>query len=94
MATVLGTVAIGFVTAGGIAVALALGSVTPRAFINISGFGATTVGTMIIGEWIAMGVGGRWRPEPTWIDRFGRFLGVSWIVAGLAGVYYFTSFLR
>lgn len=29
--------------------------------------------------WFGLLVGGRWRPEPTWIDRAGRCLGISWI---------------
>jgi hypothetical protein len=25
----------------------------------------------------------RWRPEPSWIDRAGRCLGIYWLAAGL-----------
>jgi hypothetical protein len=31
--------------------------------------------------WLSLFATRRWHPEPTWIDRFGRFLGVLWIVS-------------
>ncbi len=36
-------------------------------------------GTAVLGSWVTLVVGRRWRAEPTWIDRFGRCLGVYWI---------------
>jgi hypothetical protein len=33
--------------------------------------------------WMTLVLGGRWRPEPSWIDRAGRILGTYWLVAGL-----------
>jgi len=30
--------------------------------------------------WLILFVGGRWRAEPGWIDRFGRLLGAVWLV--------------
>jgi hypothetical protein len=33
----------------------------------------------IIGAWTALILTGQWRPQPTWIDRAGRLLGLGWI---------------
>ena len=33
--------------------------------------------------WAALAMSGRWRPEPGWIDRLGRLLGICWIATGL-----------
>jgi hypothetical protein len=42
---------------------------------------------------MTMALCGRWRPEPTWLDRWGRFLGATWVV--IAMIYgYFTGTLR
>ena len=30
--------------------------------------------------WLVVAGGGRWLPEPTWVDRAGRVLGVTWLV--------------
>lgn len=35
----------------------------------------------VVSCWGLMAASGRWRAEPTWIDRLGRALGVGWIVA-------------
>jgi magnesium-transporting ATPase (P-type) len=40
-------------------------------------------GFVIAGAWLALAVMGRWRPERSWIDRFGRAIGIFWIVAAL-----------
>lgn len=46
---------------------------------------AIEVGTATLWAWITLALLGRWRPEPTWLDRFGRFIGISWIlIAGVA----------
>jgi hypothetical protein len=34
---------------------------------------------VIVGAWLALWLNGRWRPEPSAIDRFGRALGFGWI---------------
>jgi hypothetical protein len=34
--------------------------------------------------WLVMFLGGRWRPEASWVDRLGRALGVCWIGLFLA----------
>lgn len=36
-------------------------------------------GTAVLGAWIALILARRWRPEPSWIDRAGRALGLYWI---------------
>jgi hypothetical protein len=35
-------------------------------------------------SWATLALSGRWRPEPSWIDRSGRILGVVIILSGLA----------
>jgi hypothetical protein len=35
---------------------------------------------LIFSAWFVLAVSGRWRPEPSWIDRSGRVLAVAWIV--------------
>jgi hypothetical protein len=37
--------------------------------------------------WLLMAVGGRWRPEPDWVDRVGRGLGSFWV--GMIAIYPF-----
>jgi hypothetical protein len=41
---------------------------------------ATTIGLAISLYWFVMMVKNRWRPEPGWIDRLGRLLGLGWIL--------------
>lgn len=41
------------------------------------------IGHTVTVLWLVLIVTGRWRPEPNWIDRLGRFLGVFWILAGI-----------
>jgi hypothetical protein len=36
------------------------------------------------GIWLTLIASGRWRVEPSWIDRFGRAIGFYWIVYILA----------
>jgi hypothetical protein len=38
-------------------------------------------GSTLVGAWTLQGLGRRWKPEASWIDRAGRFLGVCWILA-------------
>ena len=38
------------------------------------------IGGGVAAAWTIQAIGGRWRPEPTWIDRAGRLLGAFWIV--------------
>jgi hypothetical protein len=39
-------------------------------------------GWAVIVAWLTLALAGRWRPEPSWIDRFGRVLGCMWIAIG------------
>jgi hypothetical protein len=32
--------------------------------------------------WLTLALGGRWRPERSWVDRCGRVLGCVWIMIG------------
>ena len=43
------------------------------------------VGLAVVASWMTLMLGRRWRAEPSWIDRFGRIMGLFWIVAGMAG---------
>src|SRR5205823_256298 len=40
------------------------------------------VGPAVAAVWLALALGGRWRPERSWVDRLGRAIGWAWI--GLA----------
>ena len=40
--------------------------------------------TAVLGAWLALILARKWRPEPSWIDRMGRVLGLYWIVQLLA----------
>jgi hypothetical protein len=33
-------------------------------------------------SWLTLALIGRWRPEPSWVDRWGRLLGCTWIFVG------------
>jgi hypothetical protein len=33
-------------------------------------------------SWLTLALTGRWRPEPSWVDRWGRVLGFTWIFIG------------
>ena len=41
------------------------------------------VGLAVASTWMALVLAGRWRRSADWIDRFGRILGVFWIISGL-----------
>jgi hypothetical protein len=34
----------------------------------------------VAGTWFTLALAGRWRAEPSWVDRLGRSLGVFWII--------------
>ncbi|HEV3163064.1 MAG TPA: hypothetical protein VGZ22_03405, partial [Isosphaeraceae bacterium] len=46
-------------------------------FVNYS----QLVGFAVVGGWASLALGGRWRQEPSWIDRAGKLAGAAWIVA-------------
>jgi hypothetical protein len=37
----------------------------------------------VAGAWLALALAGWWRPEPSWVDRLGRALGLGWLFANL-----------
>ncbi len=37
------------------------------------------IGVAVAASWLLLAASGRWRAEPSWIDRAGRALGVYWI---------------
>jgi hypothetical protein len=39
------------------------------------------IGQVVLGVWLVQAASGRWRAEPSWIDRIGRLVGVGWIAA-------------
>jgi hypothetical protein len=41
------------------------------------------VAPAVVGAWLALALGGRWRAERGWIDRAGRALGVFWVATFL-----------
>jgi hypothetical protein len=43
------------------------------------------VAPAIVAAWLALVLNRRWRPEPSWVDRAGRALGVYWIAASIVG---------
>jgi hypothetical protein len=38
-------------------------------------------GLGVLCGWLTLVLGGRWRPEPSWLDRAGRIVGAGWIAA-------------
>ena len=43
-------------------------------------FVPSEVGCAVAAAWTIQAIGGRWRPEPSWIDRLGGLLGAFWIM--------------
>ena len=41
--------------------------------------------TAVAAAWLTLALCGRWRPEPSWVDRAGRGLGLGWLVLLLLG---------
>jgi len=44
----------------------------------------SNAGGAVAAAWLILKLAGVWRSEPTWIDRFGRALGVSWLAVNIA----------
>lgn len=38
-------------------------------------------GVAVAAAWLTLALGGRWRTEPSWIDRAGRLAGVGWLAS-------------
>jgi hypothetical protein len=38
------------------------------------------IGLAVAVAWLMLGIGGRWRPERSWVDRSGRALGALWLM--------------
>ncbi len=47
---------------------------------------ASLIGLAILVAWIAMRATGQWKPEASWIDRFGRLIGWGWILMIFGGM--------
>ncbi|MFO0955968.1 MAG: hypothetical protein U0800_00720 [Isosphaeraceae bacterium] len=41
-------------------------------------------GLTVAAVWLVLALSGRWRPEPSWIDRLGRLVGAAWIACAIA----------
>jgi hypothetical protein len=64
-----------------------LASVTTRELIGFHSTASLLMtqfgGWGMAAAWIILGLSGRWRFEASWIDRFGRAMGVFWLVSAL-----------
>jgi hypothetical protein len=49
-------------------------------------------GLAVLGSWTTLLLGRRWRAEPSWLDRIGRFLGIYWISSIIPPVLIFMPF--
>jgi hypothetical protein len=49
------------------------------------------VGAAVLGAWSVMAISGRWKSQPSWIDRTGRVLGIIWIGLFLTYLYGYTG---
>jgi hypothetical protein len=57
---------------------------------NLAGFEDVAIflpppflGLAVLASWVTLVAGRRWRPEPSWVDRLGRALGLLWILLAL-----------
>ena len=53
--------------------------ITTQVLVRMS----TPVGLAVMATWLVLALGGRWRREPSWVDRAGRLLGFCWLAAAL-----------
>jgi hypothetical protein len=51
------------------------------------GVGSIQTGVAVFWCWVTMALSGRWRPEPSWLDRLCRLLGSFWVVMALVFAY-------
>jgi hypothetical protein len=47
-------------------------------------WGTLLAGVAVLVSWVCLLISGRWRAEPSWIDRLGRAMGVFWIAQAIA----------
>ncbi len=45
-----------------------------------------TIAFAVAGSWLALAIAGRWRPEPSLIDRAGRFVAACWMIAAFGNI--------
>jgi len=73
-----------------------LGSVILGGHGSAPALGILALAVPVPAAWAALAWTGRWQPEPGWIDRFGRALGVWWCqlvafyLAGVATIHAFA----
>jgi hypothetical protein len=87
VAAFLGTIAVLIAAVQGLVVALTIARWGETFYFHVGGFGSLVAAAMIVGGWITMAISGRWRPVATWLDRFGRLLGLLWIACAVAGTW-------
>ena len=61
--------------------------VGPRSLLLVAMLRAVTplpLAVAVAAAWVLLLFDDRWKPEPSWIDRAGRCLGVYWLLFGLA----------
>ena len=46
----------------------------------------------VVGAWSVANLAGRWKPEPGWIDRMGRVIGVLWILIFILSLFFACLF--
>jgi hypothetical protein len=56
-------------------------SIFNRWMFNISLVTSRMTGLAVASAWLAQALCGQWRPERTWVDRFGQVAAGSWIFA-------------
>ncbi len=44
------------------------------------------VAATVLASWLVLALTHRWQPEPSWVDRTGRALGICWLVVGLLAI--------
>jgi hypothetical protein len=58
----------------------------PDAFEQAWGCATHWSSFAVIGAWLALALGRRFRPERSWVDRAGRVLGAYWVFLALTGI--------
>ena len=87
----------GYVACGAVLVSLVLGMVLVEPLTSALGLVrqrqyvweemelalAAQAGVGVATGWLVLALAGMWRPEPHWIDRAGRVVGVLWIALAM-----------